>query len=124
MPDAAGNEGYVEIEVSEVGGRTIVAPSGALTHENCGTLRNAVLRADQGGRKGDVVLNFERVSLVDSEGLETLHAIHSDLERAGRALKLIGLNDVCKDIFVVTRLLNVLHVYNDLHDAVQSKVGP
>ena len=100
-----------------------MAPSGALTHENCGTLRNAVLRADQ-GRKGDVVLNFERVSLVDSEGLDTLHAIHSELESAGRALKLICLNDVCKDIFVVTRLLNVLHVYNDLHDAVQSKVGP
>jgi anti-anti-sigma factor len=123
MPDVTGNEGYLELEVSEVGGRTILAPAGALTHENCGTLRSTVSRSDM-DRKGDVVLNLERVALVDSEGLEALLEIHNDLERAGRALKLIGLNDVCKDILVVTRLLNVLHVYNDLHAAVQSKVGP
>ncbi len=123
MPDVTGNEGYLEIEVSEVGGRTILVPAGALTHENCGTLRNAVTRVDK-GRQGDVVLNLERVSLIDSEGLEALLEIHNDLERGGQALKLIGLNEVCKDILVVTRLLNVLHVYNDLHDAVQSKVGP
>lgn len=123
MPDASGNEGYLQIETSEVGGRTILIPSGALTHENCGTLRNAALRVDS-DRKGDVVLNLERVALVDSEGLDTLVDVHNDLEHRGQALKLIGLNEVCKDILVVTRLLNVLHVYNDLHDAVQSKVGP
>jgi hypothetical protein len=46
--------------------------------------------------------------------------MHEELRDQGNRLKIIGLNDVCRDIFFATRLIH-LHVYQDIHEAIKSE---
>jgi hypothetical protein len=36
-------------------------------------------------------------------------------------LKIVGLNTVCRDILIVTRLINVFNIYSDVPEAVRSR---
>jgi anti-anti-sigma factor len=57
---------------------------------------------------------------MDSAALELLLDTHEALARRGGILKLVNLNEVGRDALVATRLAGVLHVYEDLHQAVRS----
>ncbi len=56
---------------------------------------------------------------MDSEALELLVRMHEELRNRDNILRIIGLNDVCRDIFLATRLI-YLHVYDDIHEAIKS----
>jgi len=103
---------------TEVGDVTILTPPAALTYTNCRSVGAACKRLLQSA-KPRVVLDCKAVALMDSETLETLLETHHLLEDHGGSLRIIHLNEVCSDIFVATRLLNVLHVYPDLARALK-----
>ena len=65
-------------------------------------------------------MDCKAVGYMDSEALELVVRMHEELRNQGNRLMIIGLNDVCRDIFFATRLI-YLHVYEDIHEAIKSE---
>lgn len=107
------------MSVSRVGSRTVLAPKKSLTYENVEELETTFWESFN-EHKSDIILDCKYVNYMDSEALEALVRVHEELRNRGNVLKIIGLNDVCRDIFVATRLIH-LQVYEDIHQAIRSE---
>ena len=108
-----------EIDLMEVGGRTVLTPQKSITHQNCEELKD--LFSDIiNQNKTEIILDCKSVKFLDSEALELLTKIHDELKNRGGVIKIIGLDAVCRDILVATRLINVLYVYDDIHKAIKN----
>jgi anti-sigma B factor antagonist len=108
-----------EISIAKVGTRTVLAPKNSLTYENCGELETTFNECIN-QQRSDIILDCKAVVFMDSEALELLVRMHEELRNRGNILKIIGLSDVCRDIFLATRLIH-LHVYDDIHEAIRSE---
>lgn len=102
-----------------LGGAIVLTPSGAVTYERCAEFRVALEQAAEAPRAA-VVVDCRQVSLLDSEALELITEWHGKLQESGGKLALSNLNDVCSDILVVTRLIHLLNVHEDVRQAVRS----
>lgn len=98
--------------------RTILPLKDALTHQNCAELQTAYEEAVN-NNKTEIILDCQALMFLDSAALELILRMHEELKSRGGTLRLVGLNDVCKDILVATRLINVLHIYKDIHGAIR-----
>ena len=107
-----------KIGTAKVSSRTVVAPKESLTNRNCEAFE-AKLNDCLDQHKTEIILDFKAVSFLDSEALELLVRIHKELRNRGGILKIIGMDAVCRDILNATRLINVFHVYEDIHSAVK-----
>ena len=106
--------------VIKAGTRTVLAPREGLTHQNCEELEATFNKCiAEGGL--EIILNCKAVPLLDSAALELLLRKHEELRDRGGTLKLISMNDVCKDILVATRLINILDVHEDIRGAIKSQ---
>ena len=110
-----------KIDGMSIGGRTVLMPKSQITHENCHELKEQIDDAVQ-RNKTDIILDCKHVGLFDSAALQLLIQTHDELRNKGGALKIVGLNDVCRDILLATRLINVLFVYKDIHEAVTNTI--
>ena len=104
--------------VAKGGARTILTPKASLTHETREGLEASFTECLE-QRKTEVILDCKAVSFLDSEGLELLVHMHEELKERGGALKIIGVNPVCRDILLATRLISNLNVHEDIHDALR-----
>jgi anti-anti-sigma factor len=100
-----------------IGSRLVLTPEGSVTYENCRQYKEKIENAIQ-GKKSEIILDCRHVDLFDSAALEFLVQTHAELRSKGGALKIVGLNEVCRDILLVTQVMNVLFVYKDIHDAI------
>lgn len=103
---------------SKGGSRTIIQLKDSLTHQNCAAL-DAVLEEAIQNNKKEIILDCKALAFLDSKALELLIRVHEDLKKRGGALRMIGLNDVCRDILTATRLINFLNIYKDIHGAIR-----
>ena len=108
-----------EMEVATVGDSTVMAPKESLTYKNCEGLE-AALRDNVDQKRIKIILDCKAIPFLDSEALELLVRMHEDLEKRGGALKMVGMNDVCRDILLATRLIGVFSVYRDVLEATRS----
>lgn len=67
-----------------------------------------------------IVLDLEQVPFIDSGGLETIYNTVSSLGKRGGDLRILGLNDIRKDIFLTTRMDKLVRVFTDRDAAVSS----
>ncbi len=104
---------------ANISGRTVLMPEGSITHEDCHEIEKKIDDAIQ-QNKVNIILDCKHVSFLDSAALELLVQIHSELKGKGGTLKIVRLNDVCRDILVVTRVINALFVYKDIHEAMRN----
>ncbi|MCG6917437.1 MAG: STAS domain-containing protein [Deltaproteobacteria bacterium] len=107
------------ISVARVGSRTVLAPKRSLTYENREELQ-AIFDECVSQQRSDIILDCKAVGYMDSEALELVVRMHEELRSQGNRLKIIGLNEVCRDIFFATRLIH-LQVYEDIHEAIRSE---
>lgn len=107
------------ISISRVGSRTVIAPKESLTYENREKLQDTFDEC-LSQQRSDIILDCKAVGYMDSEALELLVRLHEELRNQGNRLKIIGLNEVCRDIFFATRLIH-LYVYEDIHEAIRSE---
>ncbi len=115
--DMESDRGFA-IERSALGSAVILAPAGSLTSETCSALSDALETAATGPQP-TIVIDGRQVGAMDSEALEALIDWHHRLRDADGGLKLANLNDVCVDILMVTRLVHVLDVCEDISQATQ-----
>jgi anti-anti-sigma factor len=112
---------HKNIDGMSIGGRAVLAPKTQITHENCHELEEQINDAVQ-RNKIDIIFDCKHVGLLDSAALQLLLQTHDELRSKGGALKIVGLNDVCRDILMATRLINVFFVYKDIHEAVTNTI--
>lgn len=110
-------ENYTTPKQAIAGRRAILPYNGALTHENCGGLKQDVLSEIQ-RQRAEVILDFKHVLLLDSAALEVLVDLHETLKTQGKCLKIIRLQKLCSDILMATRLMHTLNTYDNLHAAI------
>jgi len=108
------------IGTARVGGTTVWTLNRSLTHENFEKMER-IFEGLLGENRADVALDCKAVAYIDSKGLELLLGMNERLQQRGGVLKLVGLNAVCRDILLATRLVNVLKIHQDLHGAIKDK---
>ena len=101
-------------------GRVALTLKKSITWENCGDLKKKLQTKIEAGHT-EIILDFKNVDLMDSAGLEMLIEMHETLMNQGGALKIVGLNEVCRDILLATRIINILFVYKDINQAILHK---
>ena len=106
------------IRISKVGVRTILTPKVSLSYQNIEELATALEDCIR-QFKTEVILDCKSVKFLDSSVLELLVRVHNDLKGNGGVLKIIGLNQNGRDILYATRLINVLNVFKDIHEAIR-----
>lgn len=67
-----------------------------------------------------LILDFQPVAYIDSEALEILLTSSRKARGKGGAVKIAHVGEVCRDIFVATRLGQVLEIYPDISGALRS----
>ncbi len=82
----------------------------------------ALLQESAGRGQPFVVLDMEKVPLLDSAGLELLLDYRDSFQRLGGALKLSGPNPLCEDILSITGVGAGFEIFREPLSAVGSFV--
>ncbi|MEE8430130.1 MAG: STAS domain-containing protein [Candidatus Desulfatibia sp.] len=108
-----------KISIKKVGVSRVVAPGESLTYQNCKELEDLV-KGLVSQNQTRIILDCKNTPFIDSKGLELLLQLHTELKNRGGAIKITGLNAVCRDILLSTRLINVFFVYEDIAEGLRS----
>lgn len=111
----------MKIETQKQNGIVVLQLQGEFTVESLKSFEEAVSNALAAGVEG-LVLDMTRVILLDSASLEQLIELNEHCREKTRQLKLAGLDENCRKILEITRLLPQLDTYAELTEAVKSFV--
>jgi anti-anti-sigma factor len=114
------NIDFPGVGISKIGASTILSPRTSLTfanYEECEALLKRTIEKNQ----TTIIIDCKSVEFMDSKALEMMIHTQEELRSRGGVLKIANLNAVCRDILIVTRLINVFDVYEDIPGAVKSK---
>lgn len=109
------------LQIESQGAVEVITPKVALNHETVAPLRSAIADKTFAGQPM-LVIDMNRVPLIDSAGLEALLDIQQMLRDSAGTMKLAGLTQLCEDILRVTGLAERFETYADLKSAVGSFV--
>lgn len=107
------------INRSQQGAVTVLALQGSLIEEELPTVTTELERCFNSGALR-LVLELKQVPFIDSAGLEKIQGVVSDLGRRGGDMRVCSLNDICRDIFLCTRMESFVQVFADRESAVRS----
>lgn len=107
------------IIMTKVGFSSVLTPKGQLSSNNFDELE-AVFNDYISHQKTQIILDCKAVSFIDSKVLELLVKTHEALLIQDRMLKIINLDETCRDILTLTRLIKIFHVYKDINDALKN----
>lgn len=108
-----------KIGLAKLGSRTVLTPKGPITNQNIEALE-AMLNDCISQNKNEIILDCKAISFMDSKALEFFLRMQGSLKGRGGMLKFINVNSICRDIFICTRLINILHIHEDIHEAIRS----
>ncbi len=97
----------------------VITIDGELSEDTIGAFKNTIQESVQKGRIFFVV-NFEKVSLIDSKGLEALLWLKDQCQEGGGQVKLAALDEVSAKILSVTRIDQAFDTHNEIIQAVKS----
>lgn len=110
----------LSMRARELRGVTVVDLGGRIVHgEESRALRERVkeLLAE---KKTRLVLNLRDVNFIDSSGAGALVACFTSARAVGGDLRLANINRHFRDFLEITRLVNILDVFNSEEEAVAS----
>lgn len=109
----------MRVETRKVNDLAILQLQGEFTADAVKTFDDAVSGALAGDAAG-LVLDMSKVAAVDSAALEALLTLNDLCRQRTRILKLAGLDETCRKILEITRLLDQFDVYDECAQAVKS----
>jgi anti-sigma B factor antagonist len=101
---------YNEVSVLNVKGKLMGGPETMALHEKVKELI--------GQNRLKVVINLSGVNWMNSTGLGTLMGCVTSLRNAKGDLKLSGVTDKVKSLFLITKLITIFDTYNKVEEAV------
>ena len=72
------------------------------------------------GQDPNIVLNLEKVSMMDSSGLGVLVSSYTSVQKKGGRLVLAGLGRGLQNLIAITKLTRVFDMYENEEEAVKS----
>jgi anti-anti-sigma factor len=108
----------VKSSVMQLGHHTVITLKEPINHQNCKELEAMVLGEIEKSRLA-IVIECKEVGYLDSAALEMLLRLHYAVAERGSMLKLVELNELCRDIMIVTRLINQLNVHASVQEAMK-----
>jgi anti-sigma B factor antagonist len=109
----------LKITNREVDGVTVLALDGRIVlGEESGALREKI-KGLLGEGKKKMVLNVDKVTMIDSSGLGALVAAYSSAKSQGASLRLCNLGSKFNELMQITKLLTVFEVSKSEADAVR-----
>src|SRR5574340_944820 len=102
----------------QLGHHTVITLKEPVNHQNCKELDTAVLGA-LGTSHRAIILECKEVGYLDSAALEMLLRLQDAVKERGSLVKIVGLNALCRDILIVTRLINQFNVYSSVPEAIK-----
>lgn len=98
------------------GVKTCLIPDFALIGENIDLLNKEVKKClDMNELR--IVIDFQSVPYIDSEGLEKLLEYYNQIRRSGGSLEIFNPNPLCNEILNVTCITDYLDIYFNLEQA-------
>jgi anti-sigma B factor antagonist len=66
-----------------------------------------------------VVINLENVTYIDSSGLSVLISTYTSAKQRATVMRLAGVNTSIRDLFRITKLLEVFDIHDTVYKAVK-----
>lgn len=101
------------IRRTKSGARTFLAPDFALIGDSLLLLDDEVGKCIDTGELR-LVIDFQSVPYIDSEGLEKLLEYHNQIRRKGGSLEIFNPNPLCNEILHITSMNDYLDIYFNL----------
>ena len=98
----------MEIKQTKDANKLTVELSGRLDTTTAPQLEEALASALDGVK--DLVFDFNQIQYISSAGLRVLLDTQKKISAAGGSMKLVGVNDVVREVFEVTGFINILSV--------------
>jgi anti-sigma B factor antagonist len=100
------------VTILDLRGRLVQGPEVTALRECFNELEKAQVK--------NVILNFKQVDYIDSTGLGMLVAVHSQMEKAGGTVRLLGLSKRAAQLMVLTKLTTVFQIFDEEQAAINS----
>lgn len=110
----------MKIDVQNYNTVSVLSLQGEFTHEAIKYFDEVVKSVLSEPKIEGLVLDMSKVVLLDSQTLTSLLDLNDHCQDKLRQLKLAGLDETCRKILEITRLLGCLDVYADPAEAVKS----
>ncbi len=111
------------LTTSEVGDHAVVQVSGEIDLETASQLGDHLVTVMR-ERTSHLVLDFSRVTFMDSTGLKVLIATQRRVLLAGGSLALVGLTRPVLKVLTVTGLVSTFTLYDNVESAVAPSRTP
>ncbi len=98
----------MEIQQNKDGEKLTVALSGRLDTATAPQLEDSLNQALEGVR--ELVFDFNGLQYISSAGLRLMLASQKKMSAAGGSMKLVGVNDVVREVFEVTGFTKILSI--------------
>ena len=105
----------------KINGRKVLNIRKALTYQNCEEVE-ATFKDYLEQQQKEIIIDFSKITFLDSEGLELLLQMHNELKLQGGTLKLVHIDALCLDILKATQLINVFRIYEDMNKAIKDNI--
>ncbi len=107
------------IRCDEYGNVCVASVEGDLVGENAAMLRKSVDEQIEARHVADFIVDLEKCSFIDSEGLEALLWLKRRCEELFGQIKLVCLDENCRKILEITRLECRFECQQDLAGALK-----
>ena len=114
-----GRRGYMDIKIEVIDGVNLVILEGEVNVTNAMELKKAFGDALKGGAM-KVLVDFEKVSFIDSSGLAVLIELVNLLQEVKGKLQLCNVNRKIKGIFEITKIHKMIDIYESRDMALTS----
>ena len=98
----------MEIKQTKDGNKLTIELSGRLDTTTAPQLEEALAAALDG--VSGVIFDFNKIEYISSAGLRILLNTQKKISAAGGSMKLVGVNDVVREVFEVTGFINILTI--------------
>jgi anti-sigma B factor antagonist len=113
----------MKLDVKEQGTAVVVIVKGNLMGGPETLVVHEKVKELLGQKKMRIVLNLSDVPWINSSGLGMLMGCLTSVKNAGGELKLSGINDKVKNLFIITKLITLFDAYETVQEAVAAFAG-
>ncbi|MDE0010465.1 MAG: STAS domain-containing protein [Candidatus Poribacteria bacterium] len=107
-------------QIRQQNGISILEPSGKIVGHSVSELREAILPQIAASDKPRILINFEKVSMIDSSGLGTLMEARTAATRKNGRMGAIYVGRHIKNLVVLSRVVHIFEHFDSEEDAISA----
>jgi len=100
----------MNIQEKRINNISVILVDGDIALTSTIELRNFVKPLIENDDVSDLLMNFEKVSTIDSSGVGMIVQVYKSLSENQKRLIVTNLNEKCYDVFLLTRLNRILTI--------------